>query len=149
RGLQHSGPATATTTTRRRRLEGRRGGLGEGLRAPSPVMDTSPIVHPAKPALQLPDRGVERRVEVACSCLGTNDRALALAGDLDALAGLGLPGIGLVVELHVVADDLSVVTLQSGHLPRDVVPIMLGNLHIATLDDDVHSRPPRSCTCEC
>jgi hypothetical protein len=44
-----------------------------------------------------------------------------------------------VEELHVGPDQFLVVSLDLAQLVGDVFPIMIGNLHVAALDDNVHS----------
>lgn len=103
----------------------------------------SAVVHPAvvaapQPGLQLADRGVERGVEVGPAGLGAHGWALARAGDLDPLAGLGLAGVFLVVQFDVVADEVAVVPLEVGQFVGDVHPIVGGHIDVTTRHDNVH-----------
>jgi hypothetical protein len=65
------------------------------------VGDAAAVVRLAQARLELEDGGVEGGVEVGGAGLGPDDRALAVAGDLDALAAVGLAGVLLVAELDV------------------------------------------------
>ena len=84
------------------------------------------------------DSGIQRGVKALRTRLGAHRGTAAGQGDLDALAGLGLPTVGLVRELDIHPDDLRVVALAPGQLLGDVDPEVLGHFHIPALDDDVH-----------
>src|SRR5262245_22933846 len=102
-----------------------------------------------QPVLQLGYREVERGVEVSRAGLGPDGRAAAHAGDLRPLAVLGLSAVGFVEQLNVEADDLAVVPLQAGQLVLDMHPVMIGNLDVAALYHDVHTRPPSPLASSC
>jgi hypothetical protein len=42
-------------------------------------------------------------------------------------------------QLHVGPDQFLIVTLDLAQLVGDVLPVMIGNLYVAALDDNVHS----------
>ena len=85
------------------------------------------------------DRHVQGAVEVGGAGLRADHRATRVARDLDALAVIGLSRIALVKQLDVDADELVVVTLDLRQLVGDMLPVMIGHLDVAALDDDVHS----------
>src|SRR5204862_8003696 len=122
--------------------DGDGGGLGDGGRASTPVMHSPAVMQTTQAVLELRHGEIKRGVEVTRGCLGSNGGPSALAGDLHPLAVLGLPAVGFVEQLHVEADDLPVVPLQADQLLFDMHPVMLGNLDVAALYHDVHTRPP-------
>ena len=60
-------------------------------------------------------------------------------GLVHALAGRRLAGVGLVVQLDVDTNYAMVVTLDPLDLLRDVLPEVVGHLHIPAPDDNVHA----------
>jgi len=52
---------------------------------------------------------------------------------------IGLARIALVKQLDVDADELVVVALDLRQLVSDMLPVVIGHLDVAALDDDVHS----------
>jgi hypothetical protein len=102
-------------------------------------------VHPApvrgtpQPAVELGYREVQGCVEVLGARLGPDDRASRDDGDLHALALVRLARVALVEQLHISTHQLLVVPFNLAQLVGDVSPIVIGNLHVAALDDNVHS----------
>jgi hypothetical protein len=102
-------------------------------------MDPPAVGGPAQSGIQPGDRYVERRVKVACACLGAYDRAARYAGDLYALAVVGLTRVAFMEQLDIDADDLLVIPLDLGKLVGDVLTVVVRNFDITTLDNNVHA----------
>jgi hypothetical protein len=62
-----------------------------------------------------------------------------LAGYLDSLADLGLPGILLVEEFDIGPDYPVVIALDSGELLCDVLPVVIGHFDVAAPHDNIHA----------
>ena len=119
-----------------------RGRLGHRCRGVPAMMNSAAVVGLAEPSLEFEHAGIQRGVEICGAGLGADDRSLAVAGDLDALAHLGLAGILLVGELDVEPDDAGVQAFRQGHFLGDMAPEVLGYVNVAAFDDDVHADPP-------
>ena len=91
----------------------------------------------------LSDRDVERGVRVVGTRLGTDDRATVQAGDLDPVAGFGLPAVGLMRDHDVQALDPGRQLRDLGQLLLEMPAKALGHLGVPTSDDDLHDVPPR------
>src|SRR5690606_18370680 len=129
-------------------LPGFRGGRGRGHGRPDTALQPSaPLRGAAQPAVQLRDRLVERRGELAGTCLRPDHGSAREAGDLHALAVVRLTGVGLVPQLDLDPDDLLVVPVSLGELLLDLPPEVVGHLEVAALDDDVHADLPLWSSC--
>ncbi|UQX87525.1 hypothetical protein M6D93_14615 [Jatrophihabitans telluris] len=103
------------------------------------MVHTAPIRCLAELALQAVDRAVEGLVEIGCAGLSAHDRPAGPAGDLDALANLGLPWILLVQELYIGSQYPIVVPFDAGKFLGDMLTVMIRDLDITAPDDDLHA----------
>jgi hypothetical protein len=99
----------------------------------------APVRGPPEPPVDLADCAVQRAVEVTGGSFSADDRAPRVAGDLNALAVVGLSRIAFVEQFDVDADQFSVIALDLEELLADVLPVMIRNFDIAALDNDVHA----------
>jgi hypothetical protein len=103
----------------------------------SVVVDLVTVVVSPQLTLQPADRGIEHGVGVGSVGLGAHAGALATAGDRDSLGRLRLTGVLLVVQLHVIADDVPAEVFEVGQFVGDIRSVMEGHDDIATCHDDV------------
>src|SRR5699024_4809532 len=83
-------------------------------------------------------RKVQRRVLVVQTRLGPHDGALDMAGDLDPLADLGLPLVGLVTHHDVDALYAWSKLRDLGQLLVEVGTESIRDLHVTSGDDNLH-----------
>ena len=103
------------------------------------MVDAAAVSGLPEPPLEAVGRDVEGLVEVFGARLAADHGAARAAGDLDMLTAAGLPGVLLVMQFDVSANDLLVVAFDLGEFVGDVCAVVIRHDDVATPDDDLHA----------
>src|SRR4051794_18155094 len=113
------------------------------------VMHATPVGRTTQPRLELADRGVQGRIEIGSTCLGPHHGTTGFAGYFYVLASAGLASIALMVQFDINSNDFVVDPLDPAEFFRNVHPIVIRHLNVASTHDNVHATSTVCLTRDC